>query len=220
MTGIITDTEGNPVAARVNMCMEVCYTVNSDPDDGTFRFFPPLPRDDYWYYVVPFGEHSEFSSTSVPLSLVDYEPDDLAVDAVLHRVHSWIDVPETAEELELAPGLTLEMGQDNVVHEFGYTKAAAARVELDALPDVPLPQGEAVAAWYVEPREANAAQGRTIPFRILEDWGDEPGDIYQVYTGKYAWNLRYEGSVEGGELVGDDLGELTSVLVVRIPSQE
>ncbi|TVQ94986.1 MAG: hypothetical protein EA397_00605 [Deltaproteobacteria bacterium] len=220
MTGYISDSDGNPVAARVNMCMDVCFTVNSSSSDGAFHFFPPLPRDDYWFYVVPFGEHPELSATSVPLSLVDHDPDTLARDAVLPSVHGWVDAPQVAEELELAPGLFLEVGQDNVEHEFGYDKVTAARVEIDDLPDVPFPDGEPVAAWYLQPLEARAVQGRAIPFRILPDWEPDSGDTFRVYAGKYAWELRHEGGLVEGEIVGDDLVELTSILVVRIDPAE
>lgn len=214
-TGTIFDSDGSPVAARVNMCEDVCYTVFSE-QDGTFAFPAPLPRVPYWYYVVPMDVYDDLSTTSVPLDLTDFPADADARDVVMPLVTQWRDLPSAAQPLQLGPGLTITVGEGTIDRVDGsFSKVGAAPIESGDLPNVDLPQGEIVAAWYVQPLEAKASSGQTIPFEIANTWGGMAGENYKVYTGKYAWTLRHEGELVDDSLIGQDLGELTSILVVR-----
>jgi hypothetical protein len=149
--------------------------------------------------------------------LTDWAEPRIDRDVIMPTVVQWLDLPATAAPLALAPGLSVTLGIDNLIRiDNSFVKAAAAPVTAAQLPDVPLPDGEIVAGWYLQPLEAKAADGRKIPFSIENTWGGEAGDVYRVYTGQYSWKLRGEFTLGSGPLAGEDLGDLSSLLVVRV----
>jgi len=177
LVGTVVNEGGDPVAgARVNVCRITCRTVLTD-DVGAYEFVELEP----WiasFYVIPPDE-DPYIPALVTLTLADEE--DRTLDVTLFEGET-NDMPDVAEEVEVAEGLFVTVGADVLepapLTELGdVVRGVAVPLEL-ALP-IEVDAPEVIAVWHLGPFEATSEEG--LPFRMANLWDLPANAEYAVW---------------------------------------
>ena len=213
LSGVVHYTDGSPFdGASVNLCHDACRIANTDTD-GTFMFENvqtcPQALD------IPGGG----DAYATPITILDFEDQeerDVTITMVEHG--GWMDTPSNTAEVEIAAGLFVTVGVNDLDLLFGdVTQVAGANVPLaHALPvDV---AGDLIAMYHLEPFDAVAVPA--MPVRIANTFGLIDGDTVEVWTAsyhKYAWVNGGTLTANGDWLEGDATIEVVSTTALLKP---
>lgn len=212
LSGTVSDLGGNPVLARMQMCLQSCYFAESGPD-GTYTF-DPLASDTYSYEVVVLQE-GIWATPLVPFTL---SPSDKAIDISVPLLEQGAPTPQSEPaEVQAAPGIWITLAQDNLTLPFGadgsFTRGV--RVPSEHLPPIQGITQEVLAAFYLAPFDAHDEAG--MGFRIdAVALGIAEGTDVQIYASNYLtqeWLDVGEFTVSDGEMRGESLTVLSTLLI-------
>ena len=180
LAGVIRDADGTPLAeAEIGLCKQLCRTLCTD-ENGAFSY-GEIADDTYSFHVrPPHGLEDELVEVVWPLSFAGET--DVTQDVTLIAAPSFTDLPATAEEVEVAPGLRITVGQGDlaILFEDDPTNIGATPIETF---EFGAPSGSFVAGWYVMPYEAKSESG--LPVRFANDFGAAAGSTLRAWTSSY-----------------------------------
>ncbi|MFT5583845.1 MAG: hypothetical protein ACI9VR_001429 [Cognaticolwellia sp.] len=213
--GTVTDVDGNPLMARMQMCKESCYFAESGAD-GRYTF-DPLAEGTYSYEIVVLQD-GDWATPLVPFALsTNHDSIELSVP-VLEQGQP---TPQSSPgEVQAAPGLWLTLAQDDLTLPFGAdgTMTRGVRIPADHMPPMHGITQEVLAAFYLAPFDAHDEGG--MGFRIdTVALGIADKAQVQIYSSNYLtqeWLDLGTFTVSGGEVQGDTLTVL-STLVISVP---
>lgn len=217
LSGHVTDVDGHPVVgAMVNFCHGTCATSRTDAS-GVYT----LQDVRAWvgsFYVKPDTAHADgLISAIVPLTVT---ADTMrTVDVTMFRAATTPALPATAADVAVTSTLTLHLGADTLApapFEELPSTLAGVDVPLDKLLPIEGIDGTVVAAFYVNPFEATAANG--VPVRTTDAFGVAPGDSVDVYASSDSLEYRWIpcGSLMSGDFVAGLSGDATVPILSTI----
>lgn len=214
--GTVTDQSGAPVAgAVVSVCQEICVTIVS-AEDGSFCA-EEIPDGWHALKVAPPRCTSGFATAHTP---VIYEAgESRTFPMVLPPLGDAVDLPASADEREVAPGLfvTAGSGQLTAVFRDPAETLAGARLADAEHPVVDL-DGTVVDVWYLYPFEFEAKPA--MPVRFANDRSLPDGTELVVYNGSYdaqRWLEVGTVTAQGAWLEGDAALSVSSTVVLLEP---
>ncbi len=212
LSGTVSDLNGNPLLARMQMCLESCYFAESGPD-GTYTFDPLEPAT-YSYEIVVLQE-GDWATPLVPFFL---QADDAVIDLGVPLLESGSATPVGAPaEVQAASGVWLTLDEEELTLPFGAdgSRTQGVRVPPDQLPPIQGVDNTVLAAFYLAPFDAHSSAG--IGFRIdTQALGIADGTQLQLFASNYLtqeWLDVGTFTTAGGEVQGDSLPVLSTLLI-------
>jgi hypothetical protein len=214
LSGKVLDEDGKPVAARVNVCRDLCKTKSTDAT-GAYAFDDIEP----WtasFYVIPTANPTPYSTPMVPLTL---EKGPRTLDVLMPRFKSTA-LPAAHKWLSVSEGLDLDIGLDLLdepkIGEIGDVVTVSRLAPEDALP-IEL-AGTALDVYYIGPFEIESEAGVSV--RLTETYGLAEGDKVELYASslptEYKWLPCGTLTLTGGVWTGTaKLPILTTLVVVK-----
>jgi hypothetical protein len=212
LSGRVTDVDGNPLVARVQMCLESCYFAESG-GDGNYTF-DPLGSDTYSFEVVVLQEGS-WATPLVPFELSESAN---KVEISVPILDQGQPTPESSPaEVQAAPGVWLTLAQDDLTLPFGADGSVTrgVRVPEEHWPPMQGITEGVLAVFYLAPFDAHdeAGMGFRIDTVALEI--DDDVDV-QIYASNYLtqeWLDLGTFTVRGGQVQGENLTVLSTLVI-------
>lgn len=212
LSGTVVDVDGNPLLARMQMCLESCYFAESGPD-GSYTFDPLAPAT-YSYEIVVLQE-GDWATPLVPFFL---QSDDAVIDLGVPLLEAGSATPEgAAAEVQAASGLWLTLDGAELTLPFGAdgSRTRGVRIPQDHLPPIQGVDNTVLAAFYLAPFDAHSSAG--IGFRIdTQALGIADGTELQLFASNYLtqeWLEVGTFATAGGEVQGGSLPVLSTLLI-------
>jgi hypothetical protein len=221
LTGTIRDPSGAMIEEdiRVQYCRNTAcrqatledgtYTVeNLEPGAGSFE-------------VIALADDSMLATVFAPLSVAPSET--RTVDVILPELEQRVAIPSTPEELEIAGGLFVTIGEGDISAPSPLDPAPTHLGAVEAL-DVGLPiegidSGTVLAMYYMVPFDYHA--DNELPIRILNEWGlgEGEGELYAAVYESFSWEKIDDLSITKGDSLttasGVGLDLITTLAVVK-----
>lgn len=213
LSGLVLDTNGDPVdGVSANLCHDICRVANTGAD-GVYLFENvqncPQALD------VPNGG----DAYATPITILDFEDKEVREITITMVEHGgWMSTPTNSTEVEIATGLFVTVGVDDLSLLFSDVDqlAGAAVSEAHYLPvDVP---GEIIAMYHLEPFDAEAVP--SMPVRVANTFGLKDGETVEVWTAsyhKFEWVNGGTLTASGDWLEGDAALEVVSTTALIKP---
>lgn len=220
LSGVISDMSGSPVeGANVLACTtELCKNGFTD-ETGAYSI---TNLDGLYAFKVKPPKATGLMTAGTRIEMGADE--ERKVDVKLYAPEISVSTPATTSEVELAPGLFVTFGADDleVPAATDAEKAGGTRIALEDIPPIDGMVGTPMAAYYLAPWDGANATG--LPFRLTDTLGLEDGETADawVYTYETYVNMLVDDPwVSAGTLtrVGDELvsdGKLTSLSMLVI----
>jgi hypothetical protein len=213
LSGLVLDINGDPFdGASVNLCHDACRVANTGTDGAyLFENVQNCPQS----LDVPNGG----DAYATPITILDFgdkEVREITITMVEHG--GWMSTPTTSAEIEIATGLFVTVGVDDLDLLFGdVDQLAGANVsEAHYLPvDVP---GEIIAMYHLEPFDAEAVP--SMPVKVANTFGLKDGEAVEVWTAsyhKFEWVNGGTLTASGDWLEGDAALEVISTTALVKP---
>jgi hypothetical protein len=178
LSGVVRNEAGEPLAnAEIGLCKSVCRTLCT-AEDGSFSY-TFVPDDTYSFHVAPPHEGEALTELVWPLT---FEGTAIVQDVVLPPLPELTALPASAEEVEVATGLFVTVGQGDLTILFEDDPTDIGAVAIGS-PQFPLPSGSFIAGWYLEPY--NAVAETPLPFSIATPSGVATGGTVRAYMASY-----------------------------------
>lgn len=218
--GALRDTTGAAMSSvRVQYCRNtVCTVAVLAPGEYEFVDIAAGPGA---FEVRSFADvEPPFATVFTPL---DARADRIrTVDVVVPRLSHWLALPATPGELQIADGLWVTVGLDQLIPSSPFAPAAthvgAVDATAQALPTDRL-EGELLALYYLSPFDYAATA--PLPLRVRNDWSLASGEaaLYAAMYETYAWERvatldEDQGSLVPREVAGPE--RFTTLAVVRL----
>jgi hypothetical protein len=215
LSGKVSDLAGNPLTARMQMCLESCFFAESG-SDGTYTF-DPLAADTYSYEIVVLQE-GQWATPLVPFVL---SASDNSIDLSVPMLEQGEPTPQSdPAEVQAAPGLWLTLAQDNLTLPFGADGSVTrgVRIPMDHLPPMHGVDQEVLAAFYLSPFDAHDEGG--MGFRIdTVALGIADETEVQIYASNYLtqeWLDVGTFTVSQGQVQGSTLTVLSTLVITAL----
>lgn len=212
LSGRVTDLGGEPLTARMQMCLESCYFAESGAD-GTYTF-DALTPDTYSYEIVVL-EEGVWATPLVPFTL---SASDKVIELAVPTLDKGQPTPQSVPaEVQAAPGFWITLAQDDLTLPFGADGSVTrgVRIPNEHLPPTQGITQEVLAAFYLAPFDAHDETG--MDFRIdAVPLGIEEGVQVQIYASSYLtqeWLDVGQFTVSDGELSGGGLTVLSTLVI-------
>jgi hypothetical protein len=213
LSGLVLDTNGDPFeGASVNLCHDACRVANTGAD-GVYLFenVQNCPQS----LDVPNGG----DTYATPITILDFGDNEVREVTITMVEHGgWMSTPTSSAEIEIATGLFVTVGVDDLSLLFGDVDqlAGATVSEAHYLPvDVP---GEIIAMYHLEPFDAEAAP--SMPVKVANTFGLKDGETVDVWTAsyhKFEWINGGTLTASGDWLEGDAALEVISTTALIKP---
>lgn len=178
LSGVIRNEAGDPlVDAEIGLCKSVCRTLCTD-ENGAFRY-DFVPDDTYSFHVRPPHDGEPLTEVVWPLTFSGTE---IVQDVVLPDLPTLTPLSATAEEVEVATGLFVTVGQGDLTILFEPDPTDIGAAAFDT-PQFPLPSGTFVAGWYLEPY--NAVAETPLPLSFAKPDAVAAGTSVRAYMSSY-----------------------------------
>ena len=214
LSGRVTDLDGNPLMARLQMCLESCSFAESG-GDGNYTF-DPLGSDTYSFEAVGLQE-GNWATPLVPFELSDSAN---TVEISVPVLDQGQPTPESSPaEVQAAPGVWLTLAQDDLTLPFGADGSVTRGVRV---PEAHWPPMQAIsqrvlAVFYLAPFDAHDTSGMGFRIDTVALEIDEGVEVH-MYSSNYLtqeWLDLGIVTVRGGQVQGENLTVLSTLVITE-----
>jgi hypothetical protein len=170
-------------------------------------------------FPKPTGD-APLATAFAPFTVTDGEVSTLTV--TVPRTGTPVDLPATRGPIEVADGLYLTLEQGDLEGATPLDPAPTAVSGVDAT-DVALPieglQGTVLAVWYLDPFDAEVADGSDVTVSVDDRWSLGSGNG-ELYVGDYytsSWVKVGDLVTDGDKLSASGLPRISTLVVIRKP---
>ncbi|MCA9491799.1 MAG: hypothetical protein KC621_17830, partial [Myxococcales bacterium] len=216
MTGTISDGAQNLAAVDLRLCRGLACRNGLTAADGTYTF-GAIEVDWHSFEVVP-PRGSSLATAFAPLRFETETVRTVDVELVPAQTTS---LPGTSTELEVAPGLHLQLANGDLdpPTPFDPAPSAVTGAEVPEAKWMPVDDvtGTVVGMWYLGPFDTPAASTAGVPVSFDDQWSLTEGATLRVYVGSYETSRWVDaGTVTNtsGVLSGDAALPLLSTVIL------
>lgn len=227
LSGIISSVDGQALEdADIRLCRGLACRFG-DSDDAGFYAFADVHVDKHAFEIKPPADNKDLATAFVPLVFDQDEIRDINV--VLPLIESTLSLPATSESLEVAPGVFLTVGVDDLeppgVIGDDATEIMGTTVDRDHWMPIDDPDGVGIsednilAMWYLGPFDYQATNSG-LPIAVSNDELALPvGHTFRVYAGSYFEATWLDAGTltvneDGSMLTGDALLPLIGTIIL------